>query len=382
MSTIKAKREALLVAIFLLISTTFCNFIVTYVAHSAMADNRNNEVAGRVKTSALLTNNEYNNQFSGIWNAFLVGLAISLCLAFTAYFLLLRSKLATLDIQNKCHARLSLIEAFHPQVKNIISQIALTSKGASDSTKNIADMIEKCMTIASSAQRNIRGASGRIKSIADISDQLEASALDTYQHAQELANVTKLTNEELASSIAHTDALSQTVENISKVTMLIAEITGRIDLLALNATIEAARAGTAGKGFAIVAEEVKLLSQQTAQATQMINRYASEVANASADVSKKFTTATTQAEKLCNIAAEITSDSEHKKGLAMAIAADIRAVEQSAYALEQTIAEVSDVLERTNTESQAVYRATHGMSVSQADANQQINGFLKRLSAN
>ncbi len=64
--------------------------------------------------------------------------------------------------------------------------------------------------------------------------------------------------------------LSQAAQEIGKVTEAISEISAQTNLLALNATIEAARAGAAGKGFSVVANEIKALAQQTAAATQDI----------------------------------------------------------------------------------------------------------------
>ena len=65
-------------------------------------------------------------------------------------------------------------------------------------------------------------------------------------------------------------ALGKAAREIVKVTETIAAISAQTNLLALNATIEAARAGVAGKGFTVVASEIKDLAQQTAAATEGI----------------------------------------------------------------------------------------------------------------
>jgi methyl-accepting chemotaxis protein len=64
--------------------------------------------------------------------------------------------------------------------------------------------------------------------------------------------------------------LRQAAQEIGKVTETISEISAQTNLLALNATIEAARAGTAGKGFSVVASEIKALAEQTRAATEDI----------------------------------------------------------------------------------------------------------------
>src|SRR5260370_11023185 len=79
------------------------------------------------------------------------------------------------------------------------------------------------------------------------------------------------------------DGLLEATQKIGEVMGLIQNIAGHTNLLALNATIEAARAGVAGKGFAVIASEVKSLAGQTAKATQEITAQVAAIQTATLD---------------------------------------------------------------------------------------------------
>ena len=127
-------------------------------------------------------------------------------------------------------------------------------------------------------------------SVATATDEL-SSSITEINHNME--NSRQATNTILATSTEsgkEAEQLIASVHAMENIVRLIRDIAGRVNMLALNATIEAARAGEAGKGFAVVANEVKGLSDQTAKATNQIDKEISTVQ----DISQRVATSVQQ----------------------------------------------------------------------------------------
>jgi methyl-accepting chemotaxis protein len=148
--------------------------------------------------------------------------------------------------------------------------------GAAEQMSNVAMQIAASAEETSAQAQTVSAAAEEISrsvdSVSAGSEEMGAAIREISQNAAEAAKVASEAVDLASSTSATMNKLGESSAEIGNVIKVITAIAEQTNLLALNATIEAARAGEAGKGFAVVASEVKDLAQETARATEDISR--------------------------------------------------------------------------------------------------------------
>ncbi len=157
-----------------------------------------------------------------------------------------------------------MIDAIHSTRKKYLHSIETNVGGLIAQSENISldlqNTYDHTQKVVDVVQETMEKAHGISDSFTEIRYRVEQSSAMNQNLLKEIENTHSVMN-----------ALEQSASEITKVVTLIDKIAFKTQLLALNASVEAAKAGRAGKGFSVVAEEIKNLSNQVASATQTID---------------------------------------------------------------------------------------------------------------
>lgn len=274
-----------------------------------------------------------------------------------------------------------LADQFQGTVGAIVEAVSSTANRLEDAANKLAETAKLTERRSESVAATCEEASNNVQSVAGASEQMAASIREIILQVQGSKKIADQAVQQAEVTDAQINELSSAAEHIGDVVKLIGSIAGQTNLLALNATIEAARAGESGRGFAIVAQEVKALAAQTAQAANAIAGKITSMQNATVDSFVAIKEIGLTINRISEIATSVAAAVEEQGATTWAIA---NSVQQLAVGTTQVATDITEVSgNATETESAAgqVLSSAKLLSKESTRLKEELDKFLGTVRA-
>lgn len=284
------------------------------------------------------------------------------------------------EMQTQMQAnRLALAEDFEKSIGEMSRAFVASSDSLLGSARQLSQAadagIANARTVADAADESVRN----VETVAAATTQLAMSVEEIAKQVAESNKVVGLAAEEATRTETDINTLSESAAKIGEVVALINSIAEQTNLLALNATIEAARAGEAGKGFAVVASEVKQLASQTARATEDISARVAGIQKATGDTVLSIGRIVETIDSIRSISAAIAGAVEEQSVTTQEIAGNTQLAADGSATVTQNIHALSGNVGTTAEASRALETVSGDLAGRSERLKQDVAGFIAML---
>ncbi len=270
---------------------------------------------------------------------------------------------------------------FEVAVGELISTFTGASVELEASAGTLTKTSDMTISMSGSAMGAAQSMSDNVQSVAAAAEEITSSVHEIGRQVQESNRIASSAVDQAGHADQNIARLSQSAARIDNVVKLITAVAEQTNLLALNATIEAARAGEAGRGFAVVASEVKNLANQTAKATDEITLQIADMQAATSETVTSINQVSATIKLISEVATAIAAAVEEQGAATQEIARNVQQAAQFGTKVSDEVTVVARGTDETGHASSQVLTAAKSLSAESVRLKQQVDTFLTAVRA-
>jgi len=270
-------------------------------------------------------------------------------------------------------------QEFDEEISGVLSSVADAVGQLNSSARSVATASEQTKSQTQVIRTKADESDRNMQTIGAATNELSSSVDEIGQQINNATDVSRKAVGNAKSAQTQVTELVASAQKIGEVINLISDIAEQTNLLALNATIEAARAGEAGKGFAVVASEVKTLATQTAKATHEIGQQIEDMQTVTNGTAGEIEKISSTIRGVDDVITAIAGAMEEQSATIQEINRNIQFASDGAQEINDTADQVNNAANGTGDCAEVLLGASQGLSQNADDLRDKVSGFLSRI---
>ncbi|WP_405123567.1 methyl-accepting chemotaxis protein [Pseudomonas sp. M20] len=307
------------------------------------------------------------------------------------------TKVIEIDGKDEATQLLQALATMQTNLRKTIEQIAGSATQLGAAAEELSAVTEEASRGLQQQNNEIEQAATAVNEMTAAVEEVARNAVSTSEASNQSTHAAREGRDQVVKTVDAIQTMTHDVQNtahmieglaaqgrdIGKVLDVIRAIAEQTNLLALNAAIEAARAGEAGRGFAVVADEVRALAHRTAQSTQEIEKMVAGIQNGTGEAvssmqqSNQRTQSTLEMARAAGVALEQITQSIHQineRNLVIASASEEQA--QVSREVDRNLVNIRDLATQSAAGANQTSAATHELSRLAVDLNAMVARFV------
>lgn len=278
--------------------------------------------------------------------------------------------------------RQTLAVEFEKEVRGLINSVAAAATQASTAAGVLAENAQDATVAIDRAAEASERVNSEIELTVRHGASVAASADKIASQATLSLSMTETAHRSVGEIESHTKELDEQIRGIGSVINLIREIAFQTNILSLNAAVEAARAGDAGRGFSVVAEEVRGLAGRTAEATQTVESRIAALQMSTRSVVSKISRIGDDVSQCSRAARDIANATNEQHAAAAKLRQSMAGANEGIRASSDALVRSQTAAEETSVTASEVHLAATELEKTARCMDKALNNFLSALRGN